>query len=92
MLKDVNDTDAHAKALAAFVKSIGNVRCNLIPYNLTDCEFQRSEDSQIERFIRILEDAEVIATRRKTMGDDIAAACGQLIVLSGTALKDSDPV
>ncbi len=82
MLKNVNDTDAHARALAAFVKSIGNVRCNLIPYNLTDCEFSRSEDSQIERFLAILENAEVIATRRRTMGDDIAAACGQLIVLS----------
>lgn len=82
MLKDVNDTDAHARALAAFVQSIGNVKCNLIPYNLTDCEFTRSEDSQIERFLAILEDAEVIATRRRTMGDDIAAACGQLIVLS----------
>lgn len=83
MLKDVNDTDDHARALAEFVHSIGNVRCNLIPYNLTDCEFTRSEDSQIAKFISILERADIIATRRKTMGDDIAAACGQLIVLSG---------
>ncbi|NBS41513.1 23S rRNA (adenine(2503)-C(2))-methyltransferase RlmN [bacterium] len=90
MLKDVNDTDAHAKALAAFVHSIGNVRCNLIPYNLTDCEFTRSEDSQIARFLRILEDADVIATRRRTMGDDIAAACGQLIVLTKKSEASSD--
>ncbi|OGL95652.1 hypothetical protein A2348_03485 [Candidatus Uhrbacteria bacterium RIFOXYB12_FULL_58_10] len=83
MLNGVNDTDDHARALAAFVRSIGNVKCNLIPYNLTDCEFARSEDSRIERFLRILENAEVTATRRRTMGDDIAAACGQLIVLSG---------
>jgi 23S rRNA (adenine2503-C2)-methyltransferase len=83
MLKGVNDGDADARALAAFVKSIGNVRCNLIPYNLTDCEFTRSEDAQIARFVSILEKADVVATRRRTMGDDIAAACGQLIVLAG---------
>ncbi len=82
MLKDVNDTDEHARALSTFVHSIGNVRCNLIPYNLTDCEFSRSEDSQIAKFLSILEKSDVVATRRKTMGDDIAAACGQLIVLS----------
>ncbi len=85
MLKNINDTDEHAHALAAFVHSIGNVRCNLIPYNLTDCEFSRSEDNQIAKFISILEKADVTATRRKTMGDDIAAACGQLIVLSKKA-------
>lgn len=83
MLKNVNDTDAHATALDAFVRTIGNVRCNLIPYNLTDCEFQCSEDGQIARFLSLLKTGGVVATRRRTMGDDIAAACGQLIVLRG---------
>ena len=82
MLKGVNDTIEQAQALAAFVRSIGDVRCNLIPYNLTDCEFERSEDNQISRFLAVLGQAGVTAMKRKTMGDDIAAACGQLIVLT----------
>ena len=82
MLKDVNDSDEDARALVAFVNSIGNVRCNLIPYNLTGCEYVRSEDDRIERFLSILEGADVVVTCRRTMGDDIAAACGQLVVLA----------
>lgn len=82
MLKNVNDTEAHAKALAAFCSRIGDVRVNLIPYNFTDSEFICSDDAAIARFLEILERAGVISTRRKTMGDDIAAACGQLIVLN----------
>jgi 23S rRNA (adenine2503-C2)-methyltransferase len=92
MLKDVNDTDEQARALAAFVRSlpagrqgIGPIRCNLIPYNLTGCDFVRSEDSRIVRFLSILDESGVTATRRRTMGDDIAAACGQLIVLNSDA-------
>jgi len=81
MLKGVNDTDTHAEALAAFVREIGHVKVNLIPYNFTDSEFQRSTDEGIERFLSILNRGDVDATRRRTMGDDIAAACGQLIVL-----------
>ena len=87
MLKGVNDTIEQAQALAAFVRSIGDVRCNLIPYNLTDCEFERSEDNQISRFLAVLGQAGVTAMKRKTMGDDIAAACGQLIVLTAAADK-----
>jgi 23S rRNA (adenine2503-C2)-methyltransferase len=82
MLKNVNDTEAHAKTLAAFCSRIGDVRVNLIPYNFTDSEFTCSEDAAITRFLEILEHAGVISTRRKTMGEDIAAACGQLIVLN----------
>ncbi len=81
MLKNVNDTEIHARALAKFCARIGDVRVNLIPYNFTDSEFSCSEDSAIARFLEILEASHVISTRRKTMGEDIAAACGQLIVL-----------
>lgn len=87
MLKDVNDTPAHAKVLAIFVNRIGHVRVNLIPYNLTGVEFECSEDAVIKQFLETLEDRNVTATRRRTIGSDIAAACGQLIVLksSGTS-------
>lgn len=80
MLKGVNDTPAHAKALAVFVNRIGRIKVNLIPYNLTGVEFARSEDSAIDRFLDILHANHLIATTRRTMGDDIDAACGQLIV------------
>lgn len=79
MLSDVNDTDMHAKKLARFVNQIGKVRVNLIPYNFTDGKFAKSREAQIVAFKQILEDAGVTVTVRKTMGDDIAAACGQLI-------------
>lgn len=79
MLSGVNDTDAHAEELAKYANSIGRVRINVIPYNFTDLEFQKSEESQIQRFIEIVENKGVTITRRRTMGDDIAAACGQLV-------------
>jgi 23S rRNA (adenine2503-C2)-methyltransferase len=81
MLKGVNDTPAHAKALAVFVNRIGRIKVNLIPYNLTGVEFARSTDSAIDQFLEILHANHLTATTRRTMGDDIAAACGQLIVL-----------
>ncbi|PJA45561.1 23S rRNA (adenine(2503)-C(2))-methyltransferase RlmN [Candidatus Uhrbacteria bacterium CG_4_9_14_3_um_filter_50_9] len=81
MLKGVNDTPLHAQALAKFVKRIGKVRVNLIPYNLTGVEFECSTPKAIEAFVKHLKSNGVTTTTRKTMGDDIAAACGQLIVL-----------
>jgi len=78
MLAGVNDTDGHAKALVSFAQRIGKVKINLIPYNITEGGFRKSDEPDIERFQKTLEKAGVIVTRRKTMGDDIAAACGQL--------------
>ncbi|HBD05669.1 TPA: 23S rRNA (adenine(2503)-C(2))-methyltransferase RlmN, partial [Candidatus Uhrbacteria bacterium] len=79
MLKDVNDTPRHAKLLAKFSQSIGNVRVNLIPYNFTECGFQSSTKETIEKFQKTLEEYGVTATARKSHGEDISAACGQLI-------------
>lgn len=84
MLKGVNDTPEHAKALAKFVKRIGNVRVNLIPYNLTGVEYKCSTPKAIQEFLELLKRNGIITTTRKTMGDDIAAACGQLIVLKSS--------
>lgn len=78
MLKGVNDSQEAARALVKFVKSIGNVRVNLIPYNLTGVDFTRSNNTSIEQFFETLQNARVTATTRQAMGDDIAAACGQL--------------
>jgi 23S rRNA (adenine2503-C2)-methyltransferase len=82
MLRDVNDTPKHAKALANFVNKIGHVRVNLIPYNLTGVEYTCSTPEGVDDFFSTLKKHGVTVTTRKNMGDDIAAACGQLIVLS----------
>lgn len=83
MLRDVNDTDEHARALAKLVRDLGEIKVNLIPYNFTDMGVQCSLSEQIDRFKLILESGGAPVTLRKTMGDDIAAACGQLITLGG---------
>ena len=83
MLQDVNDTKMHAEKLVEFSESIGHVKINLIPYNFTDLGFQRSIHDSTARFKKILENSGITTTVRKTMGDDIAAACGQLITEKG---------
>jgi 23S rRNA (adenine2503-C2)-methyltransferase len=88
MLRDVNDTPHHAKLLTEFMLNIGHVKVNLIPYNVTENKFKRSLDIVISDFKFYLEDNGVICTVRKTMGDDIAAACGQLIKLGGKPKKE----
>ncbi len=79
MLQGVNDDEHHAQKLIQIAQKVGKVRVNLIPYNFTDLGFQRSVHERTARFKDILEDAGLTVTIRKTMGDDIAAACGQLI-------------
>ena len=80
MLSKVNDTEMHAKKLIDFARRVGKVRINLIPYNFTGSVYRDSLPGDFMRFQEQLEKAGVVVTRRRTMGDDIAAACGQLIV------------
>lgn len=80
MLGGVNDTAAHADKLAAFAHAVGNVRVNVIPYNMTGSPYKTSTEDAVGAFIARLEGSAVTVTRRRTMGDDIAAACGQLVV------------
>ena len=80
MLSGVNDTEHHAKALVRFARRVGKARINLIPYNFTGSVYTDSLPKDFQKFERILQDSGVTITRRRTMGDDIAAACGQLIV------------
>jgi len=83
MLSKVNDTEMHAQALIKFAQRVGKVRINLIPYNFTGSVYRDSLPGDFTRFQKQLEDAGVVVTRRRTMGDDIAAACGQLVVQRG---------
>ncbi len=80
MLKGVNDAPNHAKELAATLKaSKVPAKFNLIPFNpFPDSGFERTEYDRIKLFQQVLMDAGYIATVRKTRGDDIDAACGQL--------------
>jgi 23S rRNA (adenine2503-C2)-methyltransferase len=84
MLDDVNDTDAHARELIALVQGHNGgpvVPCkfNLIPFNpFPESGLKRSNNPRIKAFAQILMDAGIVTTVRKTRGDDIDAACGQL--------------
>jgi 23S rRNA (adenine2503-C2)-methyltransferase len=78
MLDGVNDSDQLAKEL---VKLLAPIRCklNLIPFNpFPESGLKQSPRARIEQFAKILLDAKIVTTVRKTRGDDIAAACGQL--------------
>lgn len=80
MLSGMNDSEKHAEALVRFVRRIGKVRINLIPYNYTGDTFRKSTQGEIDAFQERLESAGVDVTRRRTMGEDIDAACGQLAI------------
>jgi 23S rRNA (adenine2503-C2)-methyltransferase len=78
MLDGVNDTPAHARALIALVRDVP-CKFNLIPFNpFPDSCYDRSPPESIRRFRDILVEAGYVVTTRKTRGDDIDAACGQL--------------
>jgi 23S rRNA (adenine2503-C2)-methyltransferase len=78
MLDGVNDSDAHARELVALAGKVRS-KFNLIPFNpFPRSEFKRSSPERIRGFADILARAGLTATTRKTRGDDIAAACGQL--------------
>lgn len=78
MLKDVNDKPEHARELIQLVKDVP-CKFNLIPFNpFPHAGFERSDNNRIRVFREILQEAGFVVTVRKTRGDDIDAACGQL--------------
>jgi 23S rRNA (adenine2503-C2)-methyltransferase len=82
MLDGVNDSDDHARELVDLVRN-GRypVSCkfNLIPFNPFEASgLRRSKAARIQSFSRILMEADIVTTVRKTRGDDIDAACGLL--------------
>ncbi|WP_332813775.1 23S rRNA (adenine(2503)-C(2))-methyltransferase RlmN [Ramlibacter sp.] len=83
MLDGVNDQPEHARELIALVRGHGgrgvNCKLNLIPFNpFPQSGLTRSPHSRVAAFAALLSDAGIVTTVRKTRGDDIAAACGQL--------------
>jgi len=78
MLKGVNDAPDHAKELVRTLAGTPS-KVNLIPFNpFPDSGFEKTDPDRVRLFQRVLLDAGIIATVRKTRGDDIDAACGQL--------------
>ena len=86
MLDGVNDQPEHARQLVALLQGHGGqgvqgvrAKINLIPFNPFPASgLTRSANAAIEAFARIVNDAGLVVTVRKTRGDDIDAACGQL--------------
>ncbi|MBL6735122.1 MAG: bifunctional tRNA (adenosine(37)-C2)-methyltransferase TrmG/ribosomal RNA large subunit methyltransferase RlmN [Shewanellaceae bacterium] len=79
MLDHINDSTDQAHALA---KTLADTPCkiNLIPFNpYPNSPFGRSSNSRIDRFSKVLMGYNLTVTVRKTRGDDIDAACGQLV-------------
>ena len=86
LMKGVNDQPEHARELAALMRQFcrqaqGNhaAKVNLIPFNpFPGTRFERSGETEIRAFQKKLLDAGVLTMVRRTRGDDIDAACGQL--------------
>jgi 23S rRNA (adenine2503-C2)-methyltransferase len=78
MIRGVNDSPAHAREL---VRLVADVPCkfNLIPFNpFPGSGLERSTPEQLLRFSQVLASSGIVTTVRRTRGDDIDAACGQL--------------
>jgi 23S rRNA (adenine2503-C2)-methyltransferase len=78
MLDGVNDSPEQARRLVARVRDVP-CKFNLIPFNpFPNTEFRTSSRTRILAFQRVLREAGLVATVRRTRGEDIDAACGQL--------------
>jgi 23S rRNA (adenine2503-C2)-methyltransferase len=78
MLDGINDGEEHARELVEIARQV-KCKFNLIPFNpFPQAGFERSPAERIRRFAEILQRADLTVTTRKTRGDAIDAACGQL--------------
>jgi 23S rRNA (adenine(2503)-C(2))-methyltransferase len=81
LLAGINDEVIHAWKLADLINKIGSrhlLHVNLIVYNQTDCSYRPPTEEVIQRFKNDLEKLGVSVTIRKSLGQEISAACGQL--------------
>lgn len=86
LMKGVNDQPQHARQLVRLLRQFDNAvqmkdaaKVNLIPFNpFPGTRFERPDDAAIRSFQKLLNEAGLIAPVRRTRGDDIDAACGQL--------------
>lgn len=79
MLDGINDQLVHARELAALIRGIP-CKVNLIPFNpFPQAGYRRSPADVIDRFREVIRHSGIVTVTRKTRGDDIDAACGQLV-------------
>ncbi|MGY0619481.1 23S rRNA (adenine(2503)-C(2))-methyltransferase RlmN [Lysobacter sp. A378] len=86
LMKGVNDQPEHARQLARLMRQFDNAtqmkdaaKVNLIPFNpFPGTRYERSTETDIRAFQKLLQQARVLTTVRRTRGEDIDAACGQL--------------
>jgi len=79
LLAGVNDQPEHARELRDLLKDYP-CKINLIPFNdFPGSDFKRPSGNAVSRFWQVLIDAGFVVTVRTTRGDDIDAACGQLV-------------
>ena len=78
LVKGQNDSPEKAKELASLIRGM-NCHVNLIPVNpIKERDYERTDNSSIDNFKKILESRQITVTVRRSMGRDIDAACGQL--------------
>ena len=86
MMKGINDQPEHARGLVKLMRKVdaqvqraNSAKVNLIPFNpFPGTRYERSDEADIRNFQTILLDSQVLTMVRRTRGDDIDAACGQL--------------
>jgi len=79
LMKGVNDQPEHARQLIKLMRKLPTCKVNLIPFNpFPGTRFERSGTNDIRDFQTLLLNAGVLTMLRRTRGDDIDAACGQL--------------
>ena len=86
LMRGVNDQPEHARQLARLMRQFDNAtqmkdaaKVNLIPFNpFPGTRYERSSEDDIRTFQKLLQQSRVLTTVRRTRGDDIDAACGQL--------------
>ena len=79
LIKDVNDSQEQARLLGKLMRTVPS-KLNLIPFNpFPGTSYECSDETTIRQFQKVVLDAGIVATVRKTRGQDIDAACGQLV-------------
>lgn len=79
LMKGINDRPEHARELIKLLRRLPS-KLNLIPFNpFPGTQYERSDEETIRNFQELVMKAGLIATVRRTRGDDIDAACGQLV-------------
>ena len=78
LVNGVNSEESHARELASLLRGL-QCHVNLIPLNeVRERDLKGVTENTVQRFLRVLEEKHISATRRREMGDDIEGACGQL--------------